>query len=64
MARVSDAASLDLARPRLQPLRLELISVLGTLLLLIVGGLVLFPLGLIVFQSFTVPIAPGQTQLG
>jgi iron(III) transport system permease protein len=37
---------------------------LGTLLLLIVGGLVLYPLGLIVYQSFTVPIAPGQTQLG
>jgi hypothetical protein len=42
----------------------ELISVLGTLLLLLVGGVVLFPLGLIAYQSFTVPIAPGQTQLG
>jgi iron(III) transport system permease protein len=64
MARVSDATSLALAAPRLHLPRLELVSVLGTLLLLLVGSLVLFPLGLIVLQSFSVPIAPGQTQVG
>jgi iron(III) transport system permease protein len=63
MARSTPAASLPLTSPRFVP-RLELQTILGTILLLLVGGAVLFPLLLIVYQSFTVPIAPGQTQLG
>lgn len=61
MARVSTWPT---AAPRPPRVAVEPQAVLGTLLLLLVGGLVLFPLGLIVYQSFTVPIAPGQTQLG
>jgi iron(III) transport system permease protein len=64
MARLNPAITLELKSPgRLLP-RLELQTILGTLLLLVVGGVVLFPLTLIALQSFAVPIAPGQTQFG
>jgi iron(III) transport system permease protein len=65
MARLTPAAALAFGGQRRTSLpRLELQTVLGTLLLLLVGGVVLFPIALIAYQSFTVPIAPGQTQLG
>jgi iron(III) transport system permease protein len=64
MARLNPAVALELKSPgRLLP-RFELQTILGTLLLLVVGGVVLFPLSLIAIQSFSVPIAPGQTQIG
>ena len=63
MARLNPAAALDLPARRGLP-RFELQTILGTLLLLLVASVVLFPLALIIFQSFTVPIAPGQTELG
>jgi iron(III) transport system permease protein len=64
MARLNPAATLELKRPgRLLP-RFELQTILGTLLVLVVGGVVLFPLTLIALQSFAVPVAPGQTQFG
>lgn len=64
MARLNPAATLPLATPRRLLPRFELQSVLGTLLLLLVGCAILFPIALIVYQSFTVPVAPGQTVLG
>jgi iron(III) transport system permease protein len=60
---VARVVSLELATPARLP-RFELQGILATLLLLVVGSVVLYPLGLIAYQSFTVPIAPGQTQLG
>lgn len=63
MARLNPIAALPLTAPRFIP-PLEVHTLLGTLLLLVVGSLVLYPILLIVYQSFTVPIAPGQTQLG
>src|SRR5262249_22287781 len=53
-----------LAAPRRGVPHVELQTILGTLLLLVVGSFVLFPIVLIVYQSFTVPTAPGQTTLG
>jgi iron(III) transport system permease protein len=64
MARLTPAAALDLPPARRGLPRFELQTILGTLLLLLVATVVLFPLALIIFQSFTVPIAPGQTELG
>ncbi|HEV7665902.1 MAG TPA: iron ABC transporter permease [Chloroflexota bacterium] len=64
MARLTPAATLQLSAPHRMFPRLELQTVLGTLLLLVVGSVVLFPLALIAYQSFTVPVAPGQTELG
>jgi iron(III) transport system permease protein len=64
MARLNPAVTLELKSPgRLLP-RFELQTILGTLLVLLVGGVVLFPLTLIALQSFAVPVAPGQTQFG
>src|SRR3982074_263496 len=64
MARLNPAVTLELkGQGRLLP-RFELQTILGTLLLLVVGGVVLFPLTLIAIQSFAVPIAPGQTEFG
>src|SRR5712691_2173134 len=64
MARLNPAVTLELKSPGRLLLRFELQTILGTLLLLVVGGVVLFPLTLIAIQSFSVPVAPGQTQFG
>ena len=64
MARLTPAATLELKGPSRMLPRVELQTVLGTLLLLVVGGVVLFPLTLIFLQSFATPVAPGQTELG
>lgn len=64
MARLTPAAALPFAAPRRLLPRADLQTILGTVLLLVVGTLILFPIVLIAYQSFTVPIAPGQTQLG
>jgi iron(III) transport system permease protein len=64
MARLNPAATLELKRPGGLLPRFELQTILGTLLVLVVGGVVLFPLTLIALQSFAVPVAPGQTQFG
>ena len=64
MARLNPAVTLELKSPGRLLLRFELQTILGTLLLLVVGGAVLFPLTLIAIQSFSVPVAPGQTQFG
>ena len=61
MARVS---TYPLVRQRWALPRIEVQTILGTLLLLLVGSVVLFPILLIGYQSFTVPVAPGQTVLG
>jgi iron(III) transport system permease protein len=64
VARLNPAAALPLAAPRRLLPRADLQTLLGTLLLLVVGSLVLFPIALIAIGSFSVPVAPGQTQLG
>jgi hypothetical protein len=64
MARLAVAGNADLASPRQTQPHLEAETVVGTLLLLVVGGAILYPLALIFIQSFDVPIAPGQTQFG
>src|SRR5579859_1355422 len=61
MARVS---TYPLVRQRWAVPRIEVQTILGTLLLLLVGSVVLFPILLIGYQSFTVPVAPGQTVFG
>lgn len=64
MARLAVAGNPDLASPRQTQPHVEAETVVGTLLLLVVGGVILYPLALIFIQSFDVPIAPGQTQFG